>query len=383
MGSLVLAGATSGSTTITPSATGTYTITLPAETGTIQTSGSGFTTNGVAYASSTSALTTGSAITFDGTNLILGSANPNFQGSSSTGSATLINNSGGAYIRVYGGSHATKANYTEFVNASSTITITSAGNVGIGTSSPDAKLKIVVSAGSNALVITDNTSSDFFVTPAVSGGVCRVGPSAGAMALYANNIEAARIDSSGNLLVNTTSASAGGKVCINAQCYSANGLAIKDTQEIYTGTTYFAVFVNSAGTLAGGIQHNASTTVNYVTSSDARLKTLIKVATETSVIDNIVINDFTWKENGKVDRGVFAQDAQKIIPNAISEGTDELTEENNLKNPWGVDYSKFVPDLIVHAQQLKKQVQELNTLITAQSATITSLTERITALEGK
>ena len=50
--------------------------------------------------------------------------------------------------------------------------------------------------------------------------------------------------------------------------------------------------------------------------------------------------------------------------------------------PWGVDYSKFVPDLIVHAQQLKKQVQELNTLITAQSATITSLTERITALEG-
>jgi len=69
MGSVVLAGATSGSTTITPSATGTYTLTLPAETGTIQTSGAGFTTNGVAYATSTSALATGSALTFDGSNL--------------------------------------------------------------------------------------------------------------------------------------------------------------------------------------------------------------------------------------------------------------------------------------------------------------------------
>ena len=40
MGSLVLAGATSGATTITPSATGTYTITLPAETGTMLTTAS-------------------------------------------------------------------------------------------------------------------------------------------------------------------------------------------------------------------------------------------------------------------------------------------------------------------------------------------------------
>jgi hypothetical protein len=290
--------------------------------------------------------------------------------------------------------------------------IDSSGKVGIGTTTPNNELEVVT--GSNPSIALTSTSASLYsyfgltsgtvgaqlytfgqsysaVYPAgctalsnnTWGLIFNANNASGIITYQTNGTERMRLDSSGNLLVNTTSASAGGKVNINAQCYSANGLAIKDTQEIYTGTTYFAVFVNSAGTLAGGIQHNASTTVNYVTSSDSRLKTLIKVATETSVIDNLVINDFTWKDGGKVDRGVFAQDAQKIIPNAISEGTDELTEDGNLKNPWGVDYSKFVPDLIVHAQQLKKQVQELSALVTAQSATITSLTERITALEGK
>ena len=91
-----------------------------------------FTSGGVVYASSSSVLATGSGLTFDGTNLILGSANPLFQGSSSTGSASLSNNSAGAYVRVYGGSHATRANFTDFINASSTSTFDSAGNLGLG-----------------------------------------------------------------------------------------------------------------------------------------------------------------------------------------------------------------------------------------------------------
>jgi len=99
------------------------------------------------------------------------------------------------------------------------------------------------------------------------------------------------------------------------------------------------------------------------------------LATSTSVIDNIVIHDFEWKEDGRVDRGVFAQQAYEIKPFAVSVGNDEVNDDGILLNPWGVDYSKFVPDLIVHAQQLKKQVQE-------QQALINQLTARITALES-
>jgi hypothetical protein len=42
----------------------------------------------------------------------------------------------------------------------------------------------------------------------------------------------------------------------------------------------------------------------------------------------------------------------------------------------GVRYTELIPLMIA-------SIQELSALVTAQSATITSLTERITALEGK
>ena len=105
-----------------------------------------------------------------------------------------------------------------------------------------------------------------------------------------------------------------------------------------------------------------STYVNvttYTTSSDSRLKENIGVATDGSVVDNLVVRDFRWKATGEVDRGVFAQEAQLVKPSAVIEGNDELTDYGTLASPWSVDYSKYVSDIIVHAQQLKKRVEKL------------------------
>jgi hypothetical protein len=93
---------------------------------------SALTSGRVPYATTAGLLTDSANLTFDGTNLILGSANPLFQGSSSTGSAAMSNNSAGAYIRVYGSSHATRPNYTDFINGSSTSTFDGSGNLGLG-----------------------------------------------------------------------------------------------------------------------------------------------------------------------------------------------------------------------------------------------------------
>jgi hypothetical protein len=73
----------------------------------------------------------------------------------------------------------------------------SSGRVGIGTNTPTSKLQVNVAAGASALNITDASTSDFQVVPAVTSGVCRVGPSAGAMAFYSNNTERMRISASG------------------------------------------------------------------------------------------------------------------------------------------------------------------------------------------
>ena len=81
----------------------------------------------------------------------------------------------------------------------------------------------------------------------------------------------------------------------------------------------------------------------------------------------MVIHDFAWKANGQISRGVFAQEAYVVAPFAVSVGSDEL-KDGLLAMPWAVDYSKFVPDLIVGWQQ--------------HDATIQSLTARIAALEA-
>jgi hypothetical protein len=148
-----------------------------------------------------------------------------------------------------------------------------------------------------------------------------------------------------------------GGLDIATSLVSYDGIVITDTTASLSG--FYLRFLNSSSALAGSIAHNGTTTVQYNTSSDSRLKDDLGVAIETDIIDNIVIHNFRWKQDGNVDKGVFAQEAYQIKPSAVSVGSDKLTENGNLEKPWGVDYSKFVPDLIVYAQQLKKTIQEL------------------------
>jgi hypothetical protein len=165
------------------------------------------------------------------------------------------------------------------------------------------------------------------------------------------------LDASGNLLVGTTTAN--GRVAVDADLAVYNGMSVKNTGTTYGASSFFFRFINSSGATAGSIQHTAVTTTNYSTTSDARLKESKGISNDTSVIDNTVVHDFIWKADGSTDRGVFAQEAHAVKPRAVSVGSDELTEDGNIKTPWSVDYSKFVPDLIVYCQQLKKQVVEL------------------------
>jgi hypothetical protein len=125
-----------------------------------------------------------------------------------------------------------------------------------------------------------------------------------------------------------------------------------------------ARFFGWDGSQTGSIRTYVNATT-YDTSSDQRLKDDIGVATDTSVIDNTVIHDFTWKHDGMVDRGVFAQEAYLVKPTAVGVGEDSLTESGSLAVPWCVDYSKYIPDIIVHAQQLKKRVEELEARLAA------------------
>lgn len=243
-------------------------------TGTLPTANGGtnltsFTSSGVVYASSSSALATGSALTFDGTNLGVGTSSPGykldvlgnvnrFAGASVDG--IFLSTVAATDISYYGANYYNN-NGTEGVNASgrsswriatitsgsptfsigyraasagagvfsTPLTIDSSGNLGIGTSSPAALLDVVGNifatgfgrfGGSIGFI---GKASDL-----VSGGSA----SDTALRYDGNNLvfsygstEKMRLDSSGNLLVGTTSAVSGGGVL-----QVSNGITFPATQ---------------------------------------------------------------------------------------------------------------------------------------------------------
>jgi hypothetical protein len=160
----------------------------------------------------------------------------------------------------------------------------------------------------------------------------------------------ANLQYNGTTLMVGTSSAAPGSGAIQLVSKNTVCLGTNDTSGYYALACYFN------GSYSGSVSVSSGATA-FNTSSDFRLKNDLGVAVDGSVIDNTVIHDYTWKTDGRVDRGVFAQEAHAVKPSAIAIGKD--AEDGSIVIPWGVDYSKYVPDIIVHAQQLKKSLVDL------------------------
>jgi len=105
----------------------------------------------------------------------------------------------------------------------------------------------------------------------------------------------------------------------------------------------------------------------FTVGSDARLKIDRGRHTDPEVLRRTIIHTFDWIADGRPGRGVFAQEAQAVAPFAVVVGRDEVDAEGRLVQPWGVDYSKYVPDLITGWQ--------------AHEAEIAGLAERLAAID--
>jgi hypothetical protein len=181
--------------------------------------------------------------------------------------------------------------------------------------------------------------------------------------------------SSGNLTFDGTTLTVNGPIsCTNDSAISATnptggtgGLKLNNPSN--NTSSQVARFFGWDGSQTGSIGTFVNATA-YNTSSDKRLKNDLGIASDTSVIDNTIVHDFIWKHDNKVDRGVFAQEAYLVKPTAITAGEDTLTEHGTLAVPWSVDYSKYIPDLIVYCQQLKLMVNQ-------QKAEIDALKQKI------
>jgi hypothetical protein len=166
-----------------------------------------------------------------------------------------------------------------------------------------------------------------------------------------------------------------------------------------TSASYIVFYYDgSGGGVAGQILPNSSTTVQYLTSSDERMKNFdVEQRDYRPIIEKLLVRDFKWRANGSAGFGVSAQQAYPLFPQAIHKPQDE-------KDNWQADYGQFAPlalwgvkDLyrITASQEIKfNQQQALANLQTetlaklkrendVQAAEIKLLSHRLLALERK
>ena len=171
----------------------------------------------------------------------------------------------------------------------------------------------------------------------------------------ATNSEYARFTNLGSFLMGETSPVSSSRFLVSFNGTNFNGMVAKTTRAA-TGTS-FHVFVNSSNQVAGVISHNGSTTVNYGSSSDQRLKeSIVDAPSASDDIDAIKVRSFDWKADGEHEKyGFIAQELKLIAPKAVS-GMGMPDEEDPM---LGVDPSKLVPMLVKEIQSLRARVAQL------------------------
>ena len=231
------------------------------------------------------------------------------------------------------------------IGVSEAMRITSAGDVGIGTSSPGAKLEVV---GNYRQKAASGNTNGFNVTIDVATDVVSLTNFYNAaLAFGTNNTERMRISSDGNLLVGTTANPQTAKLYVVGTSYNATAIRVASDGNVATS------YLNGSGTEVGYVQVNTSATV-YSTSSDVRLKENIADADDTaSLIDALQVRKFDWKVDGEHQRyGFVAQELVTVAPEAVSQPA-------NPDAMMGVDYSKLVPMLVKEIQSLRARVAQL------------------------
>ena len=199
------------------------------------------------------------------------------------------------------------------VAGSERMRIDSSGNVGIGTSSPDSSLHVEKTGTAASITVTTDTNRDanvyFGDTSSSSQGRIQYSNASDSMALHTNGSERMRIDSSGNLLVGTTSGS--DKITVN-------------------------------GTVSA---------TNFNTTSDATLKTNVETLTGSlDAVKSLRGVSFDWIENGGSEVGFIAQEVEEVIPDVVS------TNDQGIKS---VKYGNVVALLVEALKEQQLRIEAL------------------------
>ena len=303
------------------------------------------------------------------------------------------------------------------VNGSDAVTIDSSGNVLVGGTTARSGSKIVVDGGAaDTFIHLDSdsfngtyesgirfSSNTFSGTNYYQGEISFKGNnnysgdlifSTAASGTTNATTERMRLDASGNLILNkTTATDAGVGILLNAQ----NGRGFFTSSNDYCaqfrrlGNTGPAVYFLTDETVVGTISLTGSST-SYNTSSDYRLKTDAQPMTGASArVQALKPVNFEWIANGTRVDGFLAHEAQAVVPESVTGTKDAMRDEEYEVTPavldddgnettaavmgtrsvpdhQGIDQSKLVPLLTAALQEALNKIDTMETRLAALEA---------------
>ena len=127
------------------------------------------------------------------------------------------------------------------------------------------------------------------------------------------------------------------------------------TKAVFKDSSTFAKFAMGtyAGEFSGNVYVNGSFTAtgNVTAYSDRRLKTNLKqIEGALDKLEQLTGYYFNWKEDGRADLGVIADEMEKVIPEGV------FNHETGYQT---VDYSRVIPLLIEAIKELRAEVRAL------------------------
>jgi hypothetical protein len=182
-------------------------------------------------------------------------------------------------------------------------------------------------------------------------------PAADTVTVETAGSERVRVDSSGNLLVGTSSGSS--KAVFNAA--TLEGVRIIND----SGAARYPMAFQNGATTVGSIQ-TTTTTTSYNTASDYRLKeNVTPLAGAADRLAQIPVHRFNFiaDPDTTVD-GFLAHEVQEIVPEAVTGTKDQVGGEGNPVYQ-GIDQSKLVPLLTGALQEALTEIADLKARITA------------------
>jgi hypothetical protein len=375
----------SGNVTITNVAVTTANVTTANIATSIITSGETLsfgTANGVAYLNTSKQVTTGSALTFDGTGLAIGNASPLTSGKLSIladlsavnglvirDSATTYGNTDD-YILLQNSTGGTAGGLTHpattslgvwgntdirfLVSSSATesMRLDSSGNLGLGVtpSAWQSGIKAITVSGANIYSGQSGAETGLTTNAYYNAGWSRI--STGYATLYQQYngghfwfnagsgtgaisfTQAMTLDSSGNLLVGATAAISGNseRLGVTASGASQPAILAKNvsgandyTIPVWNATTtgdakFIGFFTEASATLRGSITYNrGGGLVAYNITSDYRLKeNIVDLTNAIKTVLQLKPRQFDWIETKITTTGFIAHELAEVCPHAVT-----------------------------------------------------------------